>query len=45
MNLRRVYESKRDWLRAADEYRKALAEDKAYTPAAHSLARIRGYLN
>ena len=45
MNLGRVYESKRDWLRAGDEYRKALAENKDYTPAAHSLARIRGYLN
>jgi Tfp pilus assembly protein PilF len=45
MNLGRVYESKRDWLRAWDEYRKALAENKDYTPAAHSLARIRGYLN
>jgi len=45
MNLGRVYETKRDWLRAKDEYRKALSENKDYTPAAQSLARIRGYLN
>jgi len=45
MNLGRAYESKRDWLRAKDEYRKALAEDKDYTPAAQALARIRGFLN
>src|SRR5262247_2654898 len=45
MNLGRVYEAKRDWLRAKDEYRKALAENKDYTAAAESLARIRGYLN
>jgi len=45
MNLGRVYEAKRDWIRAKDEYRKALAENKDYTPAAQSLARIRGYLN
>jgi Tfp pilus assembly protein PilF len=45
MNLGRAYESKRDWLRAKDEYRKALAENKEYTPAAQGLARIRGFLN
>jgi Tfp pilus assembly protein PilF len=45
MNLGRAYEMKRDWLRAKDEYRKALVEDKDYTPAAQALARIRGYLN
>src|SRR5216117_2025112 len=45
MNLGRAYESKRDWLRAKDEYRKALGEDKDYTPAAQALARIRGFLN
>jgi len=45
MNLGRVYEAKRDWLRARDEYRKALAENKEYTPAAQALARIRGFLN
>src|SRR5437868_3539796 len=45
MNLGRVYEHKRDWLRAKEEYRKALAENKEYTPAAQALARIRGYLN
>src|SRR5438552_8240555 len=45
MNLGRVYESKRDWLRAKEEYRKALAQNKDYTPAAHALARIRGFLN
>jgi Tfp pilus assembly protein PilF len=45
MNLGRAYEEKRDWLRAKDEYRKALTENKDYTPAAEALARIRGYLN
>jgi Tfp pilus assembly protein PilF len=45
MNLGRVYEAKRDWLRAKDEYRKALIENKDYQPAAQALARIRGYLN
>jgi Tfp pilus assembly protein PilF len=45
MNLGRAYEQKRDWLRAKDEYRKALSENKDYTPAAQGLARIRGYLN
>ena len=45
MNLGRAYESKRDWLRAKEEYRKALAENSDYTPAAQGLARIRGYLN
>jgi len=45
MNLGRAFESKRDWLRAKEEYRKALAENKDYTPAAQGLARIRGFLN
>src|SRR5690242_6450589 len=45
MNLARAYEAKRDWLRAKDEYRKALAEKEDYTPAAQALARIRGFLN
>ncbi|HYR43125.1 MAG TPA: tetratricopeptide repeat protein [Terriglobia bacterium] len=45
MNLGRAYESKHDWLRAKDEYRKALAEKEDYTPAAQALARIRGFLN
>jgi len=45
MNLGRAYETKRDWLRAKDEYRKALEENKEYKPAAQALARIRGYLN
>jgi Tfp pilus assembly protein PilF len=45
MNLGRAYETKRDWLRAKGEYRKALAENAQYTPAAQGLARIRGYLN
>jgi Tfp pilus assembly protein PilF len=45
MNLGRAYESKRDWIRAKKEYRKALAENSDYTPAAQGLARIRGYLN
>ena len=45
MNLGRVYEAKRDWLRAKEEYRRALEENKEYTPAAQALARIRGFLN
>ena len=45
MNLGRAYESKRDWLRAKEEYKKALKENKEYTPAAEALARIRGFLN
>ena len=34
MNLGRVYELKRDWIHAKEEYRKALAENKEYKPAA-----------
>ena len=48
MNLGRVYESKEQWFRAEEEYRKAIAEDQHYTPAAEALsrvARIRGNLN
>lgn len=45
MNLARACEAKRDWLRARDEYRKALVESPEYIPAAQGLARIRGYLN
>jgi Tfp pilus assembly protein PilF len=45
MNLGRVYEAKRNWIRAKEEYRKALEEDKNYRPAAEGLARMRGYLN
>jgi Tfp pilus assembly protein PilF len=45
MNLARVYELKRDWIRAKEEYRKALAENNEYKPAAEGLGRIRGYLN
>ena len=45
MNLGRVYELKRDWMRAKGEYEKALAENKEYKPAAEGVGRIRGYLN
>jgi Tfp pilus assembly protein PilF len=45
MNLGRVFEAKRDWIRAKDEYRKAHSENKDYTPAAQALHRIWGYLN
>jgi hypothetical protein len=45
MNLGRVYELKRDWIRAKEEYAKALAENKEYKPAAEGIGRIRGYLN
>src|SRR5678815_2055408 len=37
MNLGRVYEAKSEWIRAKQEYRKALNEDKDYTPAAEAL--------
>jgi len=45
MNLGRVYETKRNWIRAKEEYRKALEQNEEYQPAAQALARIRGYLN
>lgn len=45
MNLGRAFEAKRDWLRAKDEYKKALLENKDYTAAAEGFARIRGFLN
>src|ERR1051326_7034602 len=45
MNLGRVYEAKRNWLRAKDEFRKALEQNPDYTPAKQGLARIRGLLN
>lgn len=45
MNLGRIYEAKRDWLRARDEFRKALQQNPDYTPAKQALARIRGLLN
>lgn len=45
MNLGRAYEAKRDWLRAKDEYRKALSIESNYIPAQQALARIRGFLN
>ena len=45
MNLGRVFEAKHDWLRAKDEYKKAVRENPEYTPAKQGIARIRGYLN
>ena len=45
MNLGRVYEAKRDWLRARDEFRKALEQNPDYTLAKQGIARIRGLLN
>ena len=45
MNLGRVYEAKREWFRAKEEYRKALEANPDYTPAKQGLARIRGLLN
>jgi tetratricopeptide (TPR) repeat protein len=45
MNLGRIYEAKRDWLRARDEFRKALHENPKYTPAKQGFARIQGLLN
>jgi tetratricopeptide (TPR) repeat protein len=45
VNLGRVWEAKREWLRARECYRKALQENPEYRPAAQGLARIRGFLN
>jgi len=45
MNLGRVFEAKHQWLRAAQEFRKALQQNPDYTPAKQGLARIRGLLN
>jgi Tfp pilus assembly protein PilF len=45
MNLGRVFERRRNWMRAKEEYKKALEENRDYKPAAEALARIRGYLN
>jgi len=45
MNLGRVYEAKRDWLRAKEEFRKALEQNPDYTPARQGIARIRCLLN
>lgn len=45
MNLGRAYEAKRDWLRAREEFLKAIGENPEYRPAKQGLARIRGYLN
>ena len=45
VNLGRVYELKRMWMRALGEYRRAAAEKPDYSPALEGMARIRGYLN
>jgi Tfp pilus assembly protein PilF len=45
MNLGRVYEAKRQWFRAKEEFRKALEANPDYTPAKQGLARIRALLN
>ena len=45
LNLGRVYEARRDWLRAREEYRKAIAENPDYTPARQGFVRIQGFLN
>lgn len=45
MNLGRAYEARREWLRAKEAYRKALAENPQYKLAAQGLHRIQGYLN
>ncbi len=45
MNLGRVYEAKRDWLRARQEYRLAVEQNPDYIPAKQGIARIRGFLN
>jgi Tfp pilus assembly protein PilF len=45
MNLGRAWEARHDWIRAKQEYQKALQENADYKPAAQALARIRGLLN
>jgi Tfp pilus assembly protein PilF len=45
MNLGRVYEAKRDWVRARRHYQEAVRQDKDYTPAAQALHRMDGYFN
>jgi Tfp pilus assembly protein PilF len=45
MNLGRVYEAKRDWVRAKEEFRKALDANPDYTPAKQGMARIRALMN
>lgn len=45
MNLGRAYETRREWYRARDEYRKALEARPEYKPASQGLHRILGYLN
>jgi Tfp pilus assembly protein PilF len=45
VNLGRVYELKRMWVRALGEYRRAATEKPDYGPALEGMARIRGYLN
>jgi Tfp pilus assembly protein PilF len=45
MNLGRVYEAKKQWLRARDEFRKALSENPEYLPAREGISRIQGLLN
>jgi Tfp pilus assembly protein PilF len=45
LNLGRVFEAKHDWLRARDEYRKALKENPDYLQAKQGIGRIRGFLN
>jgi Tfp pilus assembly protein PilF len=45
MNLGRAWEAKGHWLRASDEYRKALEQNPEYAPARQALARIRAFLN
>jgi Tfp pilus assembly protein PilF len=45
VNLGRVYEGKRMWVRALGEYRRAVRENSDYKPALEGIARIRGLLN
>ena len=45
MNLGRVYETKKQWLRAKEEFNKALRENPDYTPAKEGLMRIQSLLN
>jgi len=45
MNLGRVYEAKRDWIRARKHYQEAVRQDRKYAPAAQALHRINGYFS
>ena len=45
MNLGRAFEAKREWMRAKEEFRKALEANPDYVPARQGLTRIRAMFN